>query len=134
MTTPPDKSVTDERLAHLASPRRDLDDCIGHYEGVVICLELQALRTALTRVTRERDEWHGRASESVVLRRERDEARSALTAAEKRVRDLERYEHIEAQQGETGRMWWGARYKMPSGYTEVSNDSGVPVILSKEQT
>jgi hypothetical protein len=54
-----------------------------------------------------------------------------LIAAESRVKELERYEHIEAQFGETGPKWWGARYKMPQGYEEVSNDSGVPVILAK---
>ena len=47
-----------------------------------------ALRADLARVTREREEWHGRASESARLRRELDEARLALTASEK---DAARY-------------------------------------------
>jgi hypothetical protein len=55
-------------------------------------------------------------------------AAARLVTADEPCALLERYrsyEHIEAQHGETGRMWMGPRYKLPVGYHEVSNESGV---------
>lgn len=56
--------------------------------------------------------------------------REQREAAEARIRELERYEYIEAQHVETGRLWFGPRYRMPPGYAEISNESGVVVELS----
>ena len=55
----------------------------GAIDRRALLVELDAMREQLHRATREKDEWHGRASESVMLRRERDEAREQFRAAEK---------------------------------------------------
>lgn len=46
------------------------------YDDAADCIN--QLETELKSMTRQKDEWHGRAAESVRLRRERDEAWAAL--------------------------------------------------------
>lgn len=58
------------------------EDVKGKYvlasDYALLVTEHERTEAELKSMTRQKDEWHGRASESVRLRRERDEARAAL--------------------------------------------------------
>lgn len=58
---------------------------------------------------------------------DRDRLAAELAAVRAEVEKYRGYEHIEAHKNGVPRVsWYGARYKMPAGYVEVSNESGLP--------
>ncbi len=59
------------------------------------------------------------------------EADAEIAKLKEEVAMYRKYEHIEGQHEETGRIWGGPRYKLPDRYFEISNESGEPGDKSK---
>lgn len=108
-----------ERLR--AFPDNVLEGASLHEEAAA---HIERLEDDLRNIRRERDEWHGRAAESVRLRRERDE----FAADARRWRYARQFLTIDDVEDWQRDTWAG---RVPSGLESERADAAVDEALSR---